>query len=80
MMQQMQNMSKHQLSDHIKQLVEHLEDVEQHISHIKTINDHHRKSTKVSGDKFKLFVFRSLIVFVPIAVGVGVFAAILTFI
>ena len=80
MMQQMQNMSKHQLSDHIKQLVEHLEDVEQHISHIRTINQHHHESTKISGDKIKLFVFRSLIVLVPIAVGVGVFAAILTFV
>ena len=80
MMQQMQNMSKHQLSDQIKQLVEHLEDVEQHISHIRTINQHHHESTKVNRDKIKLFVFRSLMIFVPIAVGVGVFAAILTFI
>lgn len=80
MMQQTQNMSKHQLSDHIKQLVEHLEDVEQHILHIRAINEHHHKSTKISGDKVKLFVFKSLMVFVPIAVGIGVFAAILTFV
>lgn len=80
MMQQIQNTSRHQLSDNIKQLVKHLEDVEQHISHIRTINEHHHKSTKISGDKIKLFVFRSLMVFVPIAVGIGVFAAILTFV
>ena len=69
MMQQTQNTSKHPLSDNIKEMLNHLETIEQHLDHLKHI--HHDRH-----EAFQQYQ-KSIVFAVSILVGIFMFIGIM---
>lgn len=56
MTKQRHDTSKHPLSDHIKQCIDHLEDVETHIKHFRTMHDSHTQTKQSNSTVVTLIV------------------------